>query len=194
MSSPASSVPVETPLSSAPVVRGQRLMILLIPVMLAVAGAVILGLRTTQHRRFAVSLSSIPASANPKVVPIDKPLLLRIDHSSPRSQGLVPLAILLDADGNALSELQPLHAVPGPNGKTVEQLEFPPLGKVPVRGLVSGLVMRVSEDTPAVRARLAEALELGKPKTHQLPRAFTRAIVASRELGGHAEQSQREVR
>ena len=194
MSSPSSTAPVEAPTSPAPVIRGQRFMAVLITVILLVAGSAIWGLSSSQHRRFAVSLSSIPASPNPSVVPIDKPLLLRIDHSSPRSRNLVSLAILLDADGNALSEIVPLASVPGPKGVPIQQLEFPPLGKVPVRGLVSGLVMRVREDSPAVRARLTEALDLGKPKTHQLPRAFTRAIVACRELDGHAEQAQREVR
>ena len=178
----------------APVFRGQRFMVILIVVMLSVAGLAIWGLRSSQHRRFAVSLSTIPPSANPAAVSVDKPLLLRVDHSSPRSRSLVSLAILLDADGNPLSEIVPMPTVPGPKGVPTQQLEFPPLGKPPVRGLVSGLVMRVREDSPEARAKLSTALELTKTKSHQLARVFTQVIVACRELDGQAEQAQREVK
>jgi len=190
MSSPTADVPDST----VPTIAGKRFMVILLAVILTVAGFAIWGLRSSQHRRFAVSLSAVPPSTNPSIVPIDKPLLLRIDHSSPRSRALVSLAVLLDGDGNPLSEVMPLQQAPGPKGVPVEQLEFPPLGKLPARGLVSGLVMRVREDSPAVRARLAEAMEVGKPKTGQLARVFTRTIVACRELDGHAEQAQRDVR
>ncbi len=190
MSSPDPSVPPQ----SAPTFRGQRFMVILILVMLSVAGLAILGLRSSQHRRFAVSLSTMPPSANPGVVGIDKPLVLRIDHSSPRSRDLVSLAILLDVDGNPLSEIVPMHSAPGPKGVPTQQIEFPPLGKSPVRGLVSGLVMRVREDTPETRAKLGAALELDKKKAHQLAKVFTQVIVTCRDLGGHAEQAQREVK
>lgn len=192
MSSSDPSTPNAAP--DAPVFRGQRFMVILIVVMLSVAGLAIMGLRSSQHRRFAVSLSTIPPSANPSFVSVDKPLLLRVDHSSPRSRSLVSLAILLDADGNPLSDIVPLHSGPGPKGIPTQQIEFPPLGKVPVRGLVSGLVMRVREDSPEARQKIAEALELGKVKSHQLARVFTRVIVVCRELDGHAEQAQREVK
>lgn len=178
----------------APVFSGQRFMIVLIITMLTFAGLAIMGLRSSQHRRFAVSLSTIPPQANSGFVTIDKPLLLRVDHSSPLSSSLVSLAVLLDADGNPLSDIVSLAPVPGPKGKPVQQVEFPPLGKVPVRGRVSGLVMRVKDSSPETIAKLKEALELDKVKSHQLARIFTRTIVTCRELGGHAEQSQREIK
>ena len=190
MSSPSTEVPD----SSAPVVRGQRFMVVLLLVILSIAGLAILGLRSSQHRRFAVSLSTVPSSPSASRVPLDQPLLLRVDHSSPRSRSLVSLAVLLDGDGNPLSPVLPMPELPGPKGRPIPQLEFPPLGKRPARGLVSGMVMRVRQDTPEVRARLAEAMEVGKPKSGQLARVFTRTIVTCRELDGHAEQAQREVR
>lgn len=198
MSSPSSdassSAPSEVTGYRAPVYSGQRFMVVLIVIMLTIAGLAILGLRSSQHRRFAVSLSSIPPLTSSGFVAQDKPLLLRVDHSSPLSRSLVSLAILLDADGNPLSELLPLTQVPGPKGVPVQQVEFPPLGKLPVRGRVSGLVMRVKDSSPETIAKLKEALELDKVKSHQLARVFTRTIVTCRELGGHAEQSQREVK
>lgn len=198
MSSPSSdasgSAPSEATGYRAPVFAGQRFMVVLILIMLTIAGLAIWGLRSSQHRRFAVSLSSIPPSTVPGIVALDKPLLLRVDHSSPLSRSLVSLAILLDADGNPLSDIVPLQAAPGPKGVPIQQVEFPPLGKLPVRGRVSGLVMRVENSSPETIAKLKDALELDKVKSHQLARVFTRTIVTCRELGGHAEQSQREVK
>lgn len=185
---------VETSTGKARVVSGQRFVVILFAVMLSIAGLAIFGLSSSQHRRFAVSLSSVPGMANPGEVSADRPLLLRVEHSSSKGRNLVALAILLDADGKPLSELRPMQVGPGKNGAPTQQLEFPPLGRVPERGLLSGVVMRVEHDTPLVRARLAEALELDKPKKHQLARTFTRVIVAARELGGHAEQAQRSVK
>ncbi|HMU39495.1 MAG TPA: hypothetical protein PKE31_10815 [Pseudomonadota bacterium] len=175
-------------------VRGSRFVLPLVAVMLVVSGLIVLGLRESQHRRFAVSLSSMPQHANPKAVSVDRPLVLRIDHTSSKGRNLVALGVLLDADGNPLSELTPLQAVPNEHGKVLQQVVFPPLGKVPVRGLVSGVVMRLEKDTPQAREQLWAALEGQKIKQRQLAKVFTRVIVAARELGGHAEQAQREVK
>ena len=53
---------------------------------------------------------------------------------------------------------------------------------------------RLPVDSPEARARIEAAIIAGQQRHRQLPAVFSNILAASKELGGHAELTQVEVR
>ena len=175
-------------------VRGQTIIIILSTAIAVVAVVGFLTLRKAQHLRFATSIHSVPESPYHDLVPLGQPIKVRIDKASAGHSPLKALALLLDGEGMKLAELRPLVTLTLPSGKLTEEAEFPPLTTLPGQRLLAAAVLRLPEDSPAARARIAAAILAGQARHKQLPAVFSNILAASKELGGHAELTQVEVR
>jgi hypothetical protein len=154
-------------------------------------------LRNAQDRRFAISIHSIPESAHADLVPLGSPLRVRIDKRSAGRSKLLAFAMLLDGDGRLLAEMSPLEVRTLPNGKPGEDTLFPPLEKLPGQRLLAAIVLRLPPaqvETAKQRVRGVIDKSLLRKPTPSLPGVFGSILTLSRELGGHAELTQVEVR
>jgi hypothetical protein len=155
-------------------------------------------LRQASSRRFAVSIHMVPESPLPDVVTLGRPIKVRIDKRSAGRSPLPAVAMLLDGNGRLLADLRPLAVRELPRGKRAEDVEFPPLTEVPGQRLTATIVLRLPpEQLPAARAYIAAVLrdtEANPGQGGQLPKVFERILLRCRELGGHAELAQIEVR
>jgi hypothetical protein len=174
--------------------RGQTLILLLSSAIAVVAVVGFLTLQKAQHLRFAVSIHAVPESPYHDLVPLGQPIRVRIDKASAGHSPLKALALLLDGDGNKVAELRTLRTYQLPTGKLTEEAEFPPLERLPGQRLLATAVLRLPEDSPAARARIEAAILAGQQRHKMLPAVFSNILAASKELGGHAELTQVEVR
>ena len=174
--------------------RGQTLILLLSTAIAVVAVVGFLTLRRAQHLRFATSIHAVPESPYHDLVPLGQPIKVRIDKASAGRSPLKALALLLDGDGNKVAELRPLQIATLPSGKLTEEAVFPPLTRLPGQRLLATAVLRLPVDSPEARARIEAAIIAGQQRHKQLPAVFSNILAASKELGGHAELTQVEVR
>lgn len=174
--------------------RGQTLIFLLSTAIAIVAVIGFLTLRRAQHLRFATSIHAVPESPYHDLVQLGQPIKVRIDKASAGRSPLKALAMLLDGDGNKLADLRPLVIYRLPSGKLTEEVEFPPLGSLPGQRLLAAAVIRLPADSPQSRERIEAAVVAGQQRHKQLPAVFSNILAASKELGGHAELTQVEVR
>jgi hypothetical protein len=180
----------------------------------AVVGFVVL--RQASSRRFAMSIHSVPESSQADIVTLGKPILVRIDKRSAGRSPLLAYALLLDGNGRPLKSDAPpgsvdLHELVVrelPGGKRTEEALFPPLTEVPGQRLLAAIVIRLPEGQlaaakpqltavlyPEQAAAAAPPATSGKRSRRTgLPAVFSRVLVLSRDLGGHAELAQVEVR
>jgi hypothetical protein len=175
-------------------VRGKSLILVFAALIAVVAVVGFFTLRRAQHLRFATSIHAVPESPYADLVPLGEPIKVRIDKASAGHSPLKALAMLLDGDGNQLAGLRPLSIYRLPSGKLTEEAEFSPLVAMPGQRLLAAAVLRLPEDTPQVRARIDAALIAGQRRNKQLPAVFSNILAACKELGGHAELTQVEVR
>jgi hypothetical protein len=175
-------------------VRGPTLILILAASIAVVAVVGFLTLRKAQHLRFATSIHAVPESPYHDLLPLGQPIKVRIDLASAGHSPLKALALLLDGDGNQLAELRPLRILPLPSGKLTEEADFPPLTALPAQRLLAAAVIRLPTDAPEARARIAAAIVAGQQRHKQLPAVFSNILAAAKELGGHAELTQVEVR
>ena len=175
-------------------VRGQTIIAILSTAIAVVAVVGFLTLRKAQHLRFATSIHAVPESPYRDLLPLGQPIKVRIDKASAGRSPLKALGLLLDGEGMRLSELRPLITYRLPSGKLTEEAEFPPLVSMPGQRLLAAVVLRLPEDSPAARGRIETALVAGQQRKKKLPAVFSNILAASKELGGHAELTQVEVR
>jgi hypothetical protein len=164
---------------------------------IAIAVVAVVGFRTlrnAQHLRFATSIHAVPESPYHDLVPLGQPIKVRIDMASAGHSPLKAMAMLLDGDGNRIADLRPLSTYQLPTGKLTEEAEFPPLTALPGQRLLAAAVLRLPEDSPAARARIEAAVIAGQNRHKKLPAVFSNILAACKELGGHAELTQVEVR
>lgn len=166
-------------------------------VIAAVAALGFWGLRNASDRRFAISIHSVPESTHADLVPLGSPIRVRIDKRSAGRSKLQAFGMLLDGNGRLLADMQPLEIRDLDNGKRSEEAIFSPLEAMPGQRLLAAIVLRlpptqVDEARPRVRG-VIEKSNLKKP-TPSLPGVFGSILALCRELGGHAELTQVEVR
>jgi hypothetical protein len=154
-------------------------------------------LRSGQDRRFAISIHSVPESARADQVPLDAPIVVRIDKRSAGRSPLSAFGMLLDGNGRPLAALSPLTVRELAHGKLTEEVAFPPLTALPGQRLLAAIVIRL----PPGKIELGkERLQLVLDKSAKrqpvpsLPGVFGSILSLSRSLGGHAELTQVEVR
>nr|HPH26904.1 hypothetical protein [Pseudomonadota bacterium] len=68
------------------------------------------------------------------------------------------------------------------------------LTALPGQRLLAATVVRLPQDTPEARLQLESAMQAGLRKKASLPSAFSNLLAAAKQLGGHAELTQVEVR
>lgn len=174
--------------------RGKTLILLLSTAIAIVAVVGFMTLQRAQHLRFATSIHAVPESPYHDLVPLGQPIKVRIDKASAGRSPLVAIALLLDGEGNKLAELQPLSISRLPSGKLTEEAVFPPLNSLPGQRLLAAAVIRLPADSPASRARIDAAVVTGQQRHQKLPAVFSNILAACKDLGGHAELTQVEVR
>lgn len=163
-----------------------------------------LTLRHASERRFAISIHTIPEAQHADIIDLDKPLVIRIDKRSAGRSPLMAYAMLLDGEGHQISptsdgdglNIVPLTAHDLGGGKRKEDVELPALAKMPSQRLLAAIVMRLPDEKLQVaRPRIVDALGRPGPKgKSSLANIFSRILYICRELGGHAELTQVEVR
>lgn len=158
-------------------------------------------LRKASDRRFAISIHMIPDSTHEGRISLHRPILVRIDKRSAGRSPFRAFALLFDGNGRPLpefgTEMRPLIIRELPTGKRTEEVDFPPLTTLPGQRLLAAVVVRLPESQIDVaRTRLPDAihLDLEQQTKDALPRVFGRILSLSRNLGGHAELTQAEVR
>lgn len=151
-------------------------------------------LRKAQHLRFAISIHTVPESPYHDLVPLGQPILLRIDKASAGRSPLKAFGYLLDGNGAKLTDAKPLLRKTLPSGRLTEEAEFPALTALPGQRLLAATVVRLPQDTPEARLQLESAMQAGLRKKASLPSAFSNLLAAAKQLGGHAELTQVEVR
>lgn len=174
--------------------RGKTLILVLSTAIAIVAVVGFLTLRRAQHLRFATSIHAVPESPYHDLVPLGQPIKVRIDKASAGHSPLLAVALLLDGEGSKLADLQALSIYKLPSGKLAEEAVFPPLTRLPGQRLLAAAVIRLPVDSPAARARIDAAVTAGQQRHQKLPAVFSNILAASKELGGHAELTQVEVR
>ena len=175
-------------------IRGQVFMLGFAAVIAFVAVCGFLLLKRASHLRFAVSLHCVPESPYHDLVPLGRPILVRIDKGTAGRSPLKAMAVLLDGDGRKIAPLQALETGVLPSGKPTESTVFPPLSALPGQRLLATAVIRLPQDTPELREKIDAALTSGFAKKPSLPRVFSHVLAVVKELGGHAELTQVEVR
>lgn len=152
-------------------------------------------LRQASDRRFAISIRAEPEASAPDIIPLGRPILVRIEKRTAGRSSQVAVAMLLDGDGRPLTELVPLSLRTLPNGKPVEEATFPPLSSIPNQRLVAGVVVRMPPDQlPTARQAIADVLRTVQARDGHLREAFGNLLPVCRRLGGHAEFVQAQVR
>jgi hypothetical protein len=180
-------------------IRGQLLFALFALAVAAFASFSYVALRRASHLRFAISIHSVPESPYKEFLPLRAPIQVRIDKRSAGRSKLASLAMLLDGEGNKLQDLRPMAVRTLPNGKLTEEANFDPVETMPRTPLLAAVVVRLPADTPELRERINAALSSGQARRDQaartaLPRAFSHILATARELGGHAELTQVELK
>lgn len=166
-------------------------------VIAVVAALGFMGLRNASDRRFAISIHSIPESAQPDLVPLGSPIKVRVDKRSAGRSKLTAFGMLLDGNGRQLADLQPLEVRTLENGKPGEDVVFPPLLAMPGQRLLAAIVLRLPPaEAEAALSRVRGVIEKSTQRkpTPSLPGVFGSILALCRELGGHAELTQVEVR
>lgn len=156
-----------------------------------------LGLRNASDRRFAISIHSVPESTHADLVPLGSPIKVRIDKRSAGRSKLQAFAMLLDGNGRLLADLSPLQVGTLDSGKPTEDTVFPPIETMPGQRLLAAIVLRLPPgDVETARQRVHGVIEKStQRKPHpSLPGVFGSILAVCRELGGHAELTQVEVR
>lgn len=177
--------------------RGRNLILIFFTAIAVSAALGYFTLRKASYLRFAISIHMVPESPYRDLIELNRPVLVRIDKRSAGNSPLRAQAALLDGKGGLVAPLQPLVVKALPSGKRTEETVFPPLTTLPSQRLVATAVLRLPPpawDDAAVLARLQHALSLGGRPDSTLPRVFSNVLAVCRELGGHAELTQIEVR
>lgn len=151
-------------------------------------------LQKAAHLRFAISIHAVPESPYKDLVPLGRPILVRVDKASAGRSPLKAVAVLLDGDGRTIAGIRPLVVGALPSGKPTESVEFPPLSELPGQRLLAAAVIRLPADTPEAREQVEHALQTGVEKKPSLPRVFSHVLEVVKRMGGHAELTQVEVR
>lgn len=180
-------------------VRGQIMFGLFALAIAVFASFSYVALRRASHLRFAISIHAVPESPYKELLPLNVPIQVRIDKRTAGHSPLAAMAMLLDGEGNKLQDLRKMEVRTLPSGKLTEEATFEPLTALPRTPLLAAVVVRLPADTPELRAQINDALTAGQARKDKgartaLPRAFSHVLAKSRELGGHAELTQVELR
>lgn len=170
-------------------VPGKAVLLAIVLAVASLAGLSLVMLRRITADRFAVSVTTIPASG--RKLMHQHPLSVRIEKSRAGRSPLQARAWVISGDGRILYPSQPLHLTADAAGKPIEEARFPPLPMTPPVGLVLALVVRLPDPSPAVLARIDQAIAAGAPEQSQL---HDRVRSVARGLGGQAEMALAEVR
>lgn len=155
------------------------------------------GLRNASDRRFAISIHSVPESTHADLVPLGSPIKVRVDKRSAGRSKFQAFGMLLDGNGRLLADLLPLEVHTLENGKPGEDVLFPPIEAMPGQRLLAAIVVRLPpSEVETGKQRVHGVIEKSAQKkpNPSLPGVFGSILAACRELGGHAELTQVEVR
>lgn len=167
-------------------VRGRSVIISVFLAIFIVGALGFIVVRSVQSYRFAVAMYAVPPTPSRKLA-ADRPILVRIEK---RSAGRAPaVAFLLGADGRLVHPMLPLSTRADSDGKPVQEVQFPPLGRVPAGGYVAAVVMRLPAFTPEAMDEIRAAIGQGGI----MYRVYGRISAACARHGGHAEMVNAEV-
>lgn len=178
------------------IIQGQRLLLLTFLFLIGASTAIYWAMNQTGDGRFAIGL--YPEGPPPpkgefltrregKALPLDRPLVLRIERGTAGRSPLRAVGVLLDGDGGLLGAPRALRLGTGADGKRTEEAPFPALGRVPTQGAVAAAVVRLPAATDEELNQRLVAVVQAAQGGGGLTATMDRLVALGQRLGGHTE-------